>query len=326
MSLTTQPESQKKTNAYDVTDAAEWESYARYRPEYPEQLFDRVYGFHEANGGVFDIAHDAGCGPGMAAATLARSFKHVICSDFSRQAVDAAEKRLTTSLSLAEGRETDFTFRQSAAEDMATWLKPNSVDLVAMSECLHWTDVPKTTKAVLEVLKPGGTLAVWYYCNVIFPDNKDVQQVNQDILEHWCGQRIEYSKESARTMWVEQTGYDCVAFPESEGWAPGTRRIKFNTNQSEEVWIRSKTRPWMRYPKQIGENDVLEYVEDAKEWEYEFDLDWFRGSFQSIFPRLDEDYLNSQLKRMEVALGPERKTKALWPLSLILARKKREGE
>ncbi len=210
---------------------------------------------------------------------------------------------------------------------MASWIEPNSLDMVAMSECLHWTDTAKTTAAVMQVLKPGGTFAVWYYSNVQFPDNKQVQQIFEDILDYWCGLRIDYSEVSARTLWIEQTGYDCIAFPESEGWAPGVRRIKFNTNQSDEIWIRSRSRPHMRYPKQIGENDVPEYVEGAKEWEQEFDLDLFRGWFESIFPRLTDDYLDGQSKRMEEALGGRKeKTRAVWPLSMILARKKRVGE
>lgn len=77
--------------------------------------------------------------------------------------------------------------------------------------------------------------------------------------------------------------------------------------------------------KQIGEDDMLEYVEDATEWEQELDLKIFRGWFESIFPRLSDEYLDGQSKRMEEALGgPKGTARAVWPLSLILARKKRE--
>ena len=77
-------------NAYDITSSSQWDSYTKYRPRYPPQLFQRIYDFHAAKGGVFDTAHDAGCGPGITAAILAQKFQTVICSDFSAQAVDTA--------------------------------------------------------------------------------------------------------------------------------------------------------------------------------------------------------------------------------------------
>jgi SAM-dependent methyltransferase len=316
----------EQVNAYDTTSSSEWDAYTKYRPKYPSQLFDRVFAFHQSHGGAFHAAHDAGCGPGITAAVLSQRFQRVICSDYSANAVEAA-KNILTEFSRENNLQTEWTFRQSAAEDMAAWIAPDSLDMVTMSECLHWTDTAKTMAAVAKVLKPGGTFAVWYYSNAIFPDNQRVQTLFSETLEHWCQLRAEFSEASNRTLWIEQTGYDCIAFPESEGWDVGTLRLKLNTGGSYDLWIRSKLHAFMRYPKQIGTNDVLEFVEDAKEWEYQFDLDWFRGWFESLFPRMNDEYLNSQLGKLEEALGgPKEKTRAIWPLSMILARKKKEKE
>ena len=82
----------------------------------------------------------------------------------------------------------------------------------------------------------------------------------------------------------------------------------------------------MQYERQIGPNDILEYVEDAKEWEQDVDLDWFKGWFESLFPRLEDNYLAEKLKRMENALAKKGKTRAVWPLSLILAGKEGESD
>ena len=107
----------------------------------------------------------------------------------------------------------------------------------------------------------------------------------------------------------------------------GPRRssYKLNTNRPDEIGSRSNSRPHMRYSKQIREKIGLEYVEDAKEWEQEFDLDMFRGWFEHILPRLSGEYLDRQSKRMGEALGGSKgKAGAVWPLSLILARKRRK--
>ncbi len=109
----TKPDDQKRINAYDATNSSQWEKYTKNRPRYPQELFERVYAFHEANGGSFDKAHDAGCGPGMTAAALACKFGHVICSDFSQQAVDAAKHTLNAVPSFGKSgiTSTHFVFK-----------------------------------------------------------------------------------------------------------------------------------------------------------------------------------------------------------------------
>ena len=119
---------QKNINVYDVTNASQWKKYTKNRSRYPGELLDRVYAFHEANCGSFNSAHDAGCGPGMTATAIARKFGRIICSDFSHQAVDAPKDMLTVIPVCGRVRATNphFIFRHSAAEDMVSWIDPNS--------------------------------------------------------------------------------------------------------------------------------------------------------------------------------------------------------
>ena len=202
-----------------------------------------------------------------------------------------------------------------------SWLDSKSVDLVTMSACLHWTDISKTTRAINRTLRPGGTFAAWYYGNVQFPDHCEVNTIVQQTISAWCKLRAAYSQESHRTLWVENTGYDCVALPESEGWAPGVQRTKFNADNGKFSWVRDPDQTEMQLPPQIGPEDVLRYVDDATEWQHDADLDWFKGYFESIFPKLEDIYLTSQLHKIQAAFGQGGKTRAVWPLSLILASK-----
>lgn len=309
-------------NAYDSSDSVEWSSYTKYRPPYPPALFDRIYAHHSSHGGHFHVAHDAGCGPGVTAAVLSRRFKHVICSDFSAQAVETARRLLTatTAVSSKNGSPT-FEFHQSNAEDMS-WLPPASIDMVTMSECLHWTDTAKTVAAISRVLKPGGTLAAWYYTDPMLPDNADAQSIYNEVMAGWVKLRTAWSKESERTLWIENSGYDCVAFPEDQGWASAVRRTKFNTRRRGDVFERDKERTWMKNKSQIRPGEVLEYVENAKEWEHEVDVPWLRGWFSSLMPKIEQTALETQMSRMEEALrAAGGKTRAVWPVVLILATK-----
>ena len=183
-----------------------------------------------------------------------------------------------------------------------------------MSECLHWTDTARTTASINRGLKPGSTFAAWYYSNPQSPENDELWASFLETLARWCKLRSSWSRESNRTLWVENTGYDCIALTESEGWAPGVRRVKFNTNGSRVPWIRDGDLAHMQFERQVGPNDVLEDVEEAKEWEQEVGLDWLTGWFETLFSRLDHEYLTHQLARIEKALSEKRTTRAVWPV------------
>lgn len=314
--------SEKRINAYDTTNMDQWESYQYYRPQYPASLFQRVYTHHIINGGTFDgIAHDAGCGPGITAAILSLQFKHVVCSDFSQQAIDSARENLlgTPQLSSKSSTNGNFSFKVSSAEDM-TWIAPATIDMVTMSEALHWTETSKTIAAAAQALRPSGTFAAWYYTQPRLPDNAAVESIFREIQAHWCKLRRDFSEESERTLWVEQSGYDCIAFPPDQ-WE-SVKRVKINTDGNKDIWIRDFDLKYMQFESHVELSEELEYVEDAKDWQQDVNLDWFRGWFESLFPKIESPYLHSMLERMEAALSPHGSTRAVWPVVILLASKR----
>ncbi|KPI41104.1 putative S-adenosylmethionine-dependent methyltransferase CRG1 [Cyphellophora attinorum] len=306
-----------RSNAYSQVDNDLWMIYRKYRPKYPHSLFQRIYTYHIANGGSFDgTAHDAGCGPGITAEILALQFKHLICSDHSESAVAAARDHLLGS----NGRTANalFTFKVSSAEDMS-WIEPGTIEMVTMSEALHWTDTARTLEAAHRVLKSGGTFAAWYYTQPRFPDSPAIERLFRSLQGHWCKLRKDFSAESGRTLWIEQTGYDCIAFPKSQ-WV-AVNRIKFNTGDDRDIWIRDDDLSGMRYDSRVAESEHLELIEDA-DWTQTIDLDWMRGWFQSLSPRVDQRRLLETLEQLEKALAPSGQSRAVWPVSLLLASKR----
>ena len=59
------------------------QSYAAFRPRYPDAVLCTILQYLKNGGGQCDLAFDLGCGSGQATLELAKHFNHVIGSDVS---------------------------------------------------------------------------------------------------------------------------------------------------------------------------------------------------------------------------------------------------
>lgn len=119
--------------------------YARYRPNYPAQLFAWLADIAPARG----AAWDCGTGSGQAAVGLAAHFERVIATDPSRKQLDHAEPHPR------------IDYRVASAE--VSLLDTASIDLVTVAQAIHWFDLDKFYVEAKRVLKPGGVVAAWTY-------------------------------------------------------------------------------------------------------------------------------------------------------------------
>lgn len=119
--------------------------YAKYRPLYPDGLFEYLASVAPRH----ELAWDCATGNGQAAQGLARFFARVI-------ATDASEAQLAR----AAGHER-ISYRLATAEKSD--LEPESVDLITVAQALHWFDLAGFYEEVARVLKPDGVVAVWCY-------------------------------------------------------------------------------------------------------------------------------------------------------------------
>ncbi|MBZ0125808.1 MAG: SAM-dependent methyltransferase [Rhodocyclales bacterium] len=119
--------------------------YARFRPNYPGELFAWLAGISPSRG----AAWDCGTGSGQAAVGLAAHFEHVIATDPSRKQLEHAE---------AHPR---VEYRVASAE--VSLLDTASIDLVTVAQAIHWFDLEKFYAEARRVLKPGGVIAAWTY-------------------------------------------------------------------------------------------------------------------------------------------------------------------
>ncbi|CAH0047544.1 unnamed protein product [Clonostachys solani] len=134
--------------------------YAQSRPDYHQSLYDAVMNQHTSTGGQLDTLVDLGCGPGQAARALAPQFKTAIGLDPSASMISVARSL---------GGETSTTkpirFEVSAAEELGANLNPaiadESVDLITAATSAHWFDMDIFWPKAAQVLKPGGSVAIW---------------------------------------------------------------------------------------------------------------------------------------------------------------------
>ena len=119
--------------------------YARYRPDYPGELFEFLANTVTSR----ETAWDCGTGNGQAALGLAAYFDRVLASDPSAEQIRQAvpHEKISYFVSPAE----------------ITTIPARSIDLITVAQALHWLDFAAFYREVRRVLKPDGWLAVWCY-------------------------------------------------------------------------------------------------------------------------------------------------------------------
>ncbi|MGR8920286.1 MAG: class I SAM-dependent methyltransferase, partial [Gammaproteobacteria bacterium] len=119
--------------------------YSRFRPGYPDALFDFLCTLAPSTA----LAWDCATGNGQAARALAARMERVVATDLS-----AAQ--------LAEAPpQPRVLYAQALAE--AAPLPDASVDLVTVAQALHWFDFEPFYRELARVLTPRGLFAAWTY-------------------------------------------------------------------------------------------------------------------------------------------------------------------
>jgi ubiquinone/menaquinone biosynthesis C-methylase UbiE len=119
--------------------------YARYRPQYPQALFDYIFEkvAHK------NLAWDCGTGNGQTAFILSRYFNNVYASDISNKQLANAQAA------------PNIRYEAAAAE--CSSLEDNSADLITVSQALHWFNFEKFYAEVKRVGKKNSVIAAWTY-------------------------------------------------------------------------------------------------------------------------------------------------------------------
>lgn len=161
------------------------DTYARYRPSYPDLLLDTIMPFVKQRQAAWDCA----TGNGQAALLLAEHFTRVIATDISEKQLAQAKKK------------TNIEYIQCAAEQ--TPLQANSIDLITVAQAYHWFNFSAFEAEVRRVGKPGSAIAIWAYnlptTNNIFVDTI-IEQFYKDITGPYWDPERKYIDEGYTTI------------------------------------------------------------------------------------------------------------------------------
>ena len=119
--------------------------YAKFRPHYPDELFEHLASISPRH----ELAWDCATGNGQAAVGMARHFEKVIATDASAQQIESAEP------------DERISYRISPAE--ASGIDSASVDLILVAQALHWFDLDRFFTEAKRVLKDDGVLTISSY-------------------------------------------------------------------------------------------------------------------------------------------------------------------
>ncbi|MDP9250673.1 MAG: methyltransferase domain-containing protein [Chloroflexota bacterium] len=125
--------------------------YDRFRPGYPDELFDEIARRLELP--EHPQVVDLGAGTGRAALAMAERGWRVTAVEPGHAMLDVLRARASDAGLLV-------ATRQASAE--ATGLAPGSVDLVAAAQSFHWFDQDRAVAEMARVVRPGGGVALFW--------------------------------------------------------------------------------------------------------------------------------------------------------------------
>lgn len=167
--------------------------YAKFRPRYPEELFQYLASIVPKR----KLAWDCATGNGQAAIALAGVFEDVIATDASERQIANAEPHA------------HVAYRVAPAENSG--IDSNTIDLITIAQALHWFDLDRFYTEANRVLKPHGAVAAWAYNLLCITPAIDA------VLNHYYS-KVVGSFWPAERAFVEK--FDQIPFPFTETAAP----------------------------------------------------------------------------------------------------------
>ena len=196
-----------KDKTFVAFTAAQAEQYATGRGfSYPPELYQAILDYHD---GPHDLLLDVGTGPGKVVFDMLPSFNHAVGCDTSVGMVEQAKKGADQ-----RGMDDKTTFIVCGGETCENAVpeeKKGQVDVLTIAMAAHWLEIEKFYKSAANVLRPGGTLAMWtcssLYCHPSTPNAAAVQAAFDD-----CENRMLLPYHTPGNI-MSRSAYDTLPLP-----------------------------------------------------------------------------------------------------------------
>lgn len=129
--------------------------YVKYRPAYPQKMYDFILQQVNDRGKAWDCA----TGNGQVALVLASYFNQVIASDASQEQLDQARPH------------PNIIYQQAPAEK--TPFQDHAFDLITVAQAIHWFNIEEFYKEVRRTARKNGIIAIIGYDRVQVEDEMD---------------------------------------------------------------------------------------------------------------------------------------------------------
>ena len=308
-----------------------WDAYVSTRPNYTRSFYELLYRHHAAHSSSYGTVHDVGCGAGQVAAEFAQHFSCVVASDNDADHLEVAKRRLGPAFD-----STRVTYTHSKGEDLASQHPPSSADMIAVAEAVVLMDVDAGLSSFARVLKPGGTLAIWFYGRPTFSDPvyfANGQAIIDKIMAfNWTkvirgsGPKRQWGfKRCADGM---ESWLDFVRFSKDD-WMD-VKRIKWNTHGTLPFFGREACGWDIEPVSNVRQGEKVIVKEDPDFWRNHWDIAAVKRYFSVLFPGFREaigdgdaeiDKLFGELARVMGGAGVVRQF--TWPCVLLLATRRR---
>lgn len=161
------------------------DSYAKYRPTSPQEMFEYIFQFVKEK----NCAWDSATGNGQAAKILADFFKKVEASDISEEQLNKAVKKSNIRYTMCEAEHTPF------AND--------SFDLITVATAYHWLNWKNFHTEATRVGNNNCVIAIWSYnlmrCNDVGVTKIIHHFYNGIVKAYWDPER-KYVENSYKTV------------------------------------------------------------------------------------------------------------------------------
>lgn len=235
------------TNSVKDLFSSHSEIYAKYRPLYPKELYDFVFGRVQEK----ETALDCGTGNGQAAGILADHFKEVHATDISEKQIGNAVQKQNLHYHVCKAEQLPFG--------------DNYFDLITSATAVHWFHFEEFFSEIKRVGKNNSVFACWAY-KVFRTDRPEINMLvdkfyTQTVHSYWDAERRHVDEEYENIPMpfeeIENPG-----FATRLSWDPETLEGYLNTWSAVQHYIQKNgTNPvnalMNEIASAIGKNDKL---------------------------------------------------------------------
>lgn len=222
------------------------ELYARYRPHYPQEMYDFIFEHLSSRRWAWDCA----TGSGQVARYLSRHFGKVIATDIS-------EEQLRHAPQLSNVR-----YQKAFAGDSG--LPDNHFDLITVAQAIHWFDFEQFYREVRRVAKDDALLAVIGYGMVRVNDkiNPIIDELYEKAFGAYFNENRKYLDEEYRTIPFPFDEISSPSFSHTLNWKPEELKGYFNSwSAIQKIKSADGYNPADKTMQQLKEKNIPESLE-----------------------------------------------------------------